>query len=278
MCDNKFTDLGTTGSVRGCKRGGKWCMFGRWRQEANAEPSTGKLIVKNVMGCLIAMNQFPITKQRSESTFTHEGDGPWLTTVDSFGSTLDGRTEGEAHQSLEERNDRFFTGNEDFIPGDDEAYEDLEMQLEEVTRGLRPDLVAAIEDLVFNGGCRIISVHPDLIEAEDGSLARDVVIPERTKGEPPASFNRDPICPCFLHPALVFIPGFEVVEKMIKIKFEEGASSEAASMAGLITRHLENDRGNLRELLKDPNQMAHWIAIKSMVVRKFIETLKKKGK
>jgi len=269
VCSEEYTNLRRIDSLNGCKRG-RWCLFGRWEQILVPDEFNHPM-TKNTMECRISMNHFPTTKTSRESVFSTKGSGPWMTAIESYGGTLDSLVEGPAHQAGEDIDGRFYTGNEEFLPGDDIAYEDLEVQLEEVTRGMHPSVAALLEDLVFRHGCRIVAVHPDLIECSDDDVARDIVIRERTMGEP--IWPREPICPCFLHPALVFIPDFAVVRKYISLLLDEGLGAEAAKAVTQISRNIENRKGNLRDLLKDPREMTTWIAIKKMVIKRYLDRL-----
>jgi len=268
MADKQHpTDRGTS---RGCNRGGRWCLFSRWHKEYDAGPR-GELVTRNVMTCLVDMNHIPLSRHIQESTFYRDGDGPWCTAIESYGSTLDGLISGAAHWRDEDVHGRFLTGNEDFIPGDEEAYLEMEEIIDDVTRGLDPRMVTAVEDLVFNCGCRVVAVHPDVIETEE-DVARDVIRMEPRFSEPRAP--RNPSCPVFMHPSLVYLPSYGALLTLVKLLLMEGESGLASELVVRVKGHIRNDRGNHRKLLCDSYNQKAWDDVKRLIIRSFINKLK----
>jgi len=252
-----------TGTCRGCKRGSAWCAFSRWHEIFYAN-DRGEGLIKNLMQCMIEMNHIPRDAHVGGTEFDSDHSSIWMTATESYGSTIDGYVGYSGHQRGEDTGwSRFYTGNEDFVlPGDDDSYEDKEVRLEEACKNIGSSLRVCLEDLIYNGNCRITAIGLDEIEVK--GLSRDVITYETTLGYAP---GRDPSCPCYLHPAMMFIPSFSLVRKLVEILLKEGDAGEVYSIIGKMNRYIEQDRGNLRKLLGDPAELDHFSAMKAMVIR-----------
>lgn len=254
-------DKGPAGSTRGCSRKTKdgkttWCLFCSWSKESSNDEK-GLEVIRNIPHCAVAMNQFPVVRAESGSTF-NENDGVdtiWKTAMESYGSILDGRAEGRERHRRIDHSDRFLTGFEGFLPGE---FMDEEVMVEEATKGMFHKDVELVEDLVFNHGCSVRNVD-DMLMFEEGR-ARDIILPGRT-------FSPGSACPSFLHPALVFFDSLGTVSKYLDILEEEEKYNEMISVYRRLRWNLNNNVGSMRKLLQDsPVQRKLWLKIERRII------------